>query len=314
MDLITRFEQGKMLGFGLPDRVIDVQISKIFFFGDRVVKVYKHQKQFFADLADARIRKEFYREDFYWNHAMSPEIYEKCVRVVDGDDEDFYIEMHRVDGEQTLTKRLIAGAVTEDTMKRLVETLVQSLRRITVGHREKLQPLFLRGLLNVHIDSLEDLRHFAYLADAHIPRSDADAVVNTLIERSTKSEYFLNEHEHRFSAAIDNNPDNVLIIDGDIRFIDVMPPKESWRVADEYLTIVRNAVDAYVLGRDEIGDAVYEAYRYYSLPIPETVTLIYEIRAAMIQRVYRHILGQHDIAGMYREFLEVRFHALVGIA
>ncbi len=301
MTLIEAFEQGNVADFGRPDRVVDTVLSKVFFFGDRVTKVYKHEKAFYGDLADEVFRKEFYTEDFYWNHFMSPEVYRKLVHEAD----DFYIEMVRIDSEKTLTKLLSTGMVTPETMRDLTVMLVQKLRMISEEHRSKLEALFLRGLLNIHLESLEDLRSFAYMAEGSIPRAKTDQIVDLLLRKSAEESYFRDPKRHRISAAIDNNPDNI-IIDDAIRFIDIMPPKENWKVADEYFTIVRNAVDGFVLGNDELGSVVYETYKECSPLIPEVVTHIYEIRSGMIQWVHRHILGQHDIAEKYREFTEKR--------
>ncbi len=301
MTLIEAFEQGNVADFGKPDRVVDTVLSKVFFFGDRVTKVYKHEKAFYGDLTDESFRKEFYTEDFYWNHFMSPEVYRKLVHEVD----DFYIEMVRIDSEKTLTKLSLTGMVTPETMRDLTVILVQKLRMISEEHHPKLEALFRRGLLNIHLESLEDLRNFAYMADGSIPRAKTDQIVDLLLRKSTEESYFEDPKRHRISAAIDNNPDNI-IIDNAIRFIDIMPPKENWKVADEYFTIVRNAVDGFVLSSDALGDEVYTTYFAVNDPIPECVTLIYEIRSGMIQWAHRTFMGQPDIAEKYRQFTERR--------
>lgn len=306
MTLIEAFEQGKVLDFGVPDRVIDSMLSKVFIFGERVTKVYKHKKAFYGDLADDQFRKEFYAEDFYWNHVLAPDVYTKLVAV----DGDSFIEMTCIDSEKTLTKLLPMGAITREVMQNLTAILVQRLRDISFEHRAKLESLFARGMMSLHLESLEDLRSWGYVADTYIPRPQTDRIVDLLINSSKDESYFLDEERHHISAAIDNNPDNVLIIDGKVSFMDIMPPKENWRVADEYFTIVRSAVDGFVLGGEELGLSIYETYAQFQKDIPKIITLIYEIRSGMIQWAYRHILGQHDVAEKYREFTEKRVEEL----
>ena len=313
MTLLESFEQGKILGFGMPSRVIDTILSKVFLFGDRVVKLYKHEKAFYGDLTDADFRKAFYAEDFYWNHFMSPEVYQKLVAVTLDGTEDFYIEMAYVDGHQSLTTLLPAGKIDKRMMMKCIEELVKKLRSISVEHRVKLEPLFSRGVLSLHLESLEDLRAFACMAEAYIPRHDADRMVDMLIERSKSDPYFSDNTRHHVSAAIDNNPDNILVINESVHFMDIMPPKENWRVADEYLTIARHVVDAFVLGGEDFGKSVHKECGKYREKISDTAMWIYEIRSGMIQWAYRHMLGQHDLAEKYREFTEKRVLELQGI-
>ncbi len=103
MNLIDAFEAGRVSGFGMPDRVIRSAMSRVFLFSDRAVKVYGYHVGVNGDLGDMNFRRAFYEEDFFWNHAASPEVYGELTGVRWGADEfqhaphedaqDFYISI-----------------------------------------------------------------------------------------------------------------------------------------------------------------------------------------------------------------------------
>ena len=53
--LIETIETGNFNKLGKPERIIETLISKLFFFGDDVYKVYKYNKAFFGDFSDDRL-------------------------------------------------------------------------------------------------------------------------------------------------------------------------------------------------------------------------------------------------------------------
>ncbi len=296
MGCIEAFEKGQVTEFGMPERVVETAISKLFFFGDRVVKVYKHGEYFFASLANKEARKKFYEDDFFWNQAFSPDIYLKLGKYED----DLYIEMKKIDGSKTLTNLLQQGVVTVDDMSRMTRALVERLRLITTKHPEKIEHQLERTFLATMKEDLQDLRQWLYLGEPHIKKADADSVVELLETAINKEPYF---KEGVLGAAIDNNCDNLLFLNGEPSFIDIMTPKENWRALDEYGTVARTAADAYVLGEKELGDAVHTAHRELADPLPPIALLVHEIRGACIQWPYRHMLGQHDVAEKFKNFV-----------
>lgn len=212
--------------------------------------------------------------------------------------------MKNIDCTKSLTNLLRAHEVTPVMMRVLTEKLVGTMREISVTHRARLEHLFARGWMKLHCDDLEDLRHFAYNVDEYVSRERIDEIIDVLLRVSRHEPYFLEHGGHRLSAAIDNNPDNVLFLNDRPSFIDVMPPKEEWKVADEYFTIVRNAVDGCVLGNEGLRNVVYKSYFEQNPVVPRSVTKIYEIRSGMIQWIHRIFLEQFDITEKYRRFTE----------
>ena len=87
MELIESFEKGLVSDFGMPEKVVETAISKLFFFPSRVIKVYKPGEYFFANLSNKESRRKFFEDDFFWNHAFAPETY---LRLVEHEG-DFYI-------------------------------------------------------------------------------------------------------------------------------------------------------------------------------------------------------------------------------
>jgi aminoglycoside phosphotransferase family enzyme len=311
MLLIEALEKGEFKPYGKPDRVMDMLLSKVFFFGDKAIKVYKHTKAFYGDLSNPSFRKGFYEEDFFWNHAMSPDIYLRLTYVNQGGIEDFYIEMKKIDDSKTLTNLLGAGTVTFKDVESLTHFLIEKLRSLTLARKEKLKKYFDMGWYGLQFEDMEDMRQWVYMADAYIARKFTDEIIDLLKGKISKELYFTDYDPSFLSVAIDNNTDNLLILDGKPRAMDVMTPKDNWKVSDEYFNIVRLAVDAEVLGSKELGEAVYQTYFKNYRPEPaKTATLIYEIRCALIQWPYRHNIGQHDLAERFKTFALEKIEAL----
>src|ERR1700722_11050109 len=83
LQLIDSIEKGDFKGLGKPERTIETLISKLFFFGNDVYKVYKYKTYYFGDFTDDRFRHEFYHDDFLWNNTMAPNIYIRLGYVKD---------------------------------------------------------------------------------------------------------------------------------------------------------------------------------------------------------------------------------------
>ena len=148
------------------------------------------------------------------------------------------------------------------------------------------------------------------MASNHIPKETADEIVSLLYNKAENEDYFINHNPALLSAVIDNNCDNLLLFNDNPSFLDIMPPKQEWKVSDKYFNIMRTAVDAYALGSKELGNAVLRTYGKYQAEPPINVALIYEIRSALIQWAYRHLINQHNIAQKYKNFTLVKVEEL----
>jgi len=313
-------KEGKVSWLGMPERSIETLLSHVFFFGNTVIKTYKHQQAHYGDFSNFNFRKQFYNEDFNWNKEVAPDIYTglKAVRQRDetfvecdiDEAEDFFIEMKYVNEDYNLTHALAIGKIASTEMKKLTVMMVEKMRALTETQSESLQHVFKRGFLALQREAVIDLRQWVALAEDRISQTEVAAIIDALSVAIEHSSYFSTTENLRWGLAIDNNCDNLLIINGEPSCIDSMPPKESWRIGDEYFIIVRTAVDAEVLGNEALAAAVYECYNAFSGLIPVEVTLIYQIRSALIQWMYRYKIGQNDAAEAYGHFARKKYAEL----
>lgn len=290
MNLIETFEN--------PDKTIETIISKIFFYGDKVFKVYKYEKFFFGDFTSFQFRKDFYIEDFSQNQLMAPEVYLALRGVKKNGEEDFYIEMKKFDDNNNLTNLLLQKRIDKNQLGLVAKEMVLRLKKLTESKREKYKDYFKNKLLDIHLADLESDRNLLYLIPSHIPKERTDKIINLAKEASLKNQYYTNYDSGNFSILIDNHADNIIFLDGKVQFIDVLPPKESWRVGDLNFVICRLATDAAVLGASELADAVYASCE----PMPEKIKHIYEIRSALIQAWCFYSVNKSEIAEKYLKF------------
>lgn len=299
MDLIRAFEEGKVAGVESTQAIVDSQISRIFLGKSRAYKVYRKSAAFFGNLGDWEYRKSFYLEDFEWNAEMCPQIYTALVSVAwkDGcfvtvpyeEAEDFYIDMVRVDADKTLTKQLLAGAVTQEQLKDLVAQLQK--------HTDELKGKKFDELLNEddswlfrQSQRLQDIREFA----THQSTFPEDVMANalSLLEKHIQtSEYFKNFRAEDMSVGLDFHSDNVLVLDGELLFFDVLLVNERWRLIDPAFDVCRLATDVEVFGSPELTSAVTE-----SLQCPPEMIDAYMLYAALIKGAYYAIMGNDELS------------------
>ena len=71
-----------------------------------------------------------------------------------------------------------------------------------------------------------------------------------------------------------------------ISFLDILPPKKSWRVNDKFFSIARLFVDIAVLGEQTMAQKAYEAASEYSKIPPKNALLAHEIHAAVTNKLF----------------------------
>lgn len=316
MNIVTALETLAVDGIdGGHDRIIETVLSKLFVRGDRVYKAYKHRSADFADLADRDVRREYIAEDFFWNNAMAPEVYLELRGVCrDGDrvihadhhsgGDDWYIVMQKIDTSSNLTEQLIRGVLSKNDLKQYTDTLLPRLSALTEARGEGLQEFFDKG--EAHVRS-EVIGACGWASVAGQPELSAEDVARAekLLLSALASESYFNAPINTLSVVIDTNGENILFLNDGVSFIDVMPPKDAWRVHDRYFLICRTSADVSALGGKH-ADVLHETYgEQHSLP-PEIVRIAYEIAAALIQVPYRKMVGQDDLAAKYADFVRLR--------
>lgn len=296
MNLIEAFEKKS------PDKTIETIISKVFFFGDKVLKVYKYEKFFFGDFASFEFRKDFYTEDFSQNQIMAPEVYLFLHEVEQGGQVDFFIEMKKFDDNNNLTNLLLQKRIDKNKIGIIAKEMVLRLKKLTEFKKERYKDYFKNKLLDIQLADLESDRNLLYLIPDSVPKEKIDGIIDAAKQASAEDFYYKNFDSENLSILIDNHADNVVLLDGRVQFIDVLPPKESWRVGDINFVICRLATDASVLGSKELASAVYKNCE----PMPEKIKFIYEIRSALIQAWCFYSVNKPEIAKEYLKFAEER--------
>jgi aminoglycoside phosphotransferase family enzyme len=315
MTLIEAFEKQAVSGIsGSPDKVIETLISKLFFFGDKVYKIYKWNKAFFGDFSSLSFRKEFYKEDFFWNNAMAPHIYTN-LRVVkfDGSSfvesdmkeaEDFYIVMNKINEKDNLTHKLIAGDITQDNLRLIAREMTIKLEELTREKKDSLQYVVDRGLASLEQEIVGDLRSWGYMADPQYPKEKTDKTTRILGDAFKREKYFTDFKNSDLSIAVDNHSDNILFSNGQLGFIDIFPPRDIWRIVDPFYNICRLATDVAVLRDRDSANVMYDEYKKIMPLGPENVKNIYELRAALIKGPYLSVLKRTSEAEKYFAFID----------
>lgn len=314
MNLIEAFEQNLIEGLNTssPDKTIETIISKIFFYGDKVYKVYKYKEFFFGDFTSLKFRKDFYIEDFSQNQLMAPEVYpflrgvkkngDKYVFSAEEDAEDFFFEMKKFDDNNNLTNLLLGKKINKIQLGIIAKELVLRLKKLTDKKREKYKNYFKNRLLDIHMADMESDRNLLYLIPNHIPKERTDKIIDAAKTASVKNQYYSDYNSDNLSILIDNHADNIVFLNDNVQFIDVLPPKESWRVGDLNFVICRLATDTAVLGLPELADIIYDNCEL----MPEKIKHIYEIRSALIQSWCFYSVNKPEIAERYLKFAEER--------
>jgi aminoglycoside phosphotransferase family enzyme len=312
MTIVEALEKLKVEGLAEDhDHVIETVLSKLFVRGDEVHKAYKHRTADFADLADRDTRHQWITEDFHWNNIMAPEIYLELRHVArDGGhyvhidpsrSEDLYIVMRRFDKGRDLLTLLEKNAVESEHLATYARLLTERLKTLTELKRGSLSGHIERG--NAHLkDEVLGVCDWAYTATPYLTTEDVDAAQRTLASALEQERYFNRPLD--LSVVIDTNPDNIIILEDGISFIDVMPPKDSWRIHDRYFALCRTSTDVSTLDDHTKADILHETFGSTENLPSETVRKTYELAAGLIQVPYRKMLGREDLATKYADFVK----------
>lgn len=317
MTIVEALENLKVEGMnGDNDHIIETVLSKLFVRGDEVHKAYKHRIALFGDLTKRDVRKKFISDDFAWNNVMSPEIYLELrhVAVRDGayahvdpeSAEDHYIVMRRIDPKKGLVLMLESGEIKPDDLARYVASITDRLRILEKMYASQLQEYIDRGTAHVK-DEIVNTCNWAYTADPFLLPDDVDRA-KTLFLKTFESETYLKDGA-RSSVVIDTNPDNIFFIDGSVSFLDVMPPRDSWRIHDPYFIICRTSADVSIHD-PALAEALHHEYAKREVLPSKAVRTAYEIAGALIQVPYRKLVGQTVAAEKYGAFVKRRMDLL----
>jgi aminoglycoside phosphotransferase family enzyme len=320
-NLIEAFENGTFRGLGKPDRVIETVISKLFFYGDNVYKVYKHMTAFFGDFTNDRFRHEFYHDDFIWNNTMAPDVYtklgyvkkvgEKYIESDHDNSDDYYIQMKRIDDSKTLLNLSARMPLSKDELVKITETMFERVAKLTEIKKTDLQDLFNTPYLKLDLQNLETSRNWLYMSPDYIPKADADHIIDTLKNFISGHPFFTKYDGSGYQASIDNHTGNIIFDKGHIDFIDSMPPMRIWKIQTNIYTVSRPATDIEVLLGKEYSDKMYETLeRIRNIKIAPEIRAYYQTVAALIQAPYLKILKEDVLADKFLAFAKEKIKEL----
>lgn len=319
MNIVTALETLSVEGMeGGHDHVIETILSKLFIRGDEVHKAYKHRVADFADLTHRETRREYISEDFFWNNVMAPEIYlelrhvlhegGKFVHVDEDEAEDWYIVMKKIDSGRDLLKTLEKRAPEEMELREYARLLTERLRKLTDEKGDELSIHIDKGTAHISSEVLGVCDWASVGADPHLTFDEVMRAKELLTQALAREQYF--NTPISLSVVIDTNPDNIIFLDEGVSFIDVMPPKDAWRVHDRYFPLCRTSADVSALSHKDHAEPLHHEYaKNESLP-PETVRTVYELAAALIQVPYRKMVGRDDLAQKYADYVRTRMSDL----
>ena len=316
-NLIDAIENGNFNNLGKPERIIETLLSKLFFFGDDVYKVYKHNKAFFGDFSDSSFRRSFYNDDFIWNNTMAPDVYIKLgyvkengdilVETLSDDAQDYYILMKKIDDSQTLFNLIKNGEAKKEDLEFISSEMYSRVQKLTEKKKADMSELFGTTYAELDLRNLGTTREWLRMAPDLISNSEADSIIETLRNFVLTSLVFKDFNTEEYFASIDNHTGNILFYDGKVNFIDSMPPMDIWRVQNPAYVISRPATDFEVLIDKEHADIMFAKFEEcMNAKIDPKMKAYLQIIAALIQAPYLCVLKENEYAQKFWDFAKLK--------
>lgn len=319
--LIETIESGNFNNLGKPNRVIETLISKLFFFGDDVYKVYKYNKAFFGDFSDDRFRHEFYHNDFTWNNTMAPDIYLKLGYVKKAGDtfteathdtsEDYFILMKKIDDSQTLFNLIRKNNFKKEDLELITKEMFERTEKLTEIKRSDMEDLFDMPYIDLDLQNLESTREWLYMTPDFIPKSEANLVIDKLKAFVASYPFFKDFKNDGYLASIDNHSGNILFTDNKVNFIDSMPPMRIWRIQNDAYSVSRPATDLEVLADKEYADVMFSKFeKVRNTKLDPKIRAYLQVVAALIQAPYMYILKETEFAQKFWDFAKKKIQEI----
>lgn len=325
-DLILRaFKAGTVQGLlepGIPPEHIRTFISDVFLFPSTVYKIYRRDNQDFnqdfVNLDDPDTRREFYTEDFRWNHYFNPNVYQRLQGIVVEEghvlltqetdtSSERVIQMCRIDTATNLTRRLLEGQISEED----AFAIGGQLTKMTDQFPAREPSIFsLSDRLEL---SLLNLERWSWSADPLFPRALTDRVIRSLRTFfQSHQDLFLSLPEDAMVPCIDAHSDNLFYGDSTLSCIDIYLMKPEWRLMERSYSVYRLATDIEVLGSSALSEAFIEgcaAYYGSRYTVRSETRWFYQLFSALIKAPYLFSLAQKDAtrlqeAQRYQAFIE----------
>lgn len=301
---------------------IETGISNVFLYEDRAYKMYKkegaHINKYYNHIADPATRKEFYENDFLWNHYFSPDVYLELIGVdmvgpnvalVPKNETalDFVIKMKRINSDENLTSLLHKDVLKENDFQKMGFMMTKAI--VKFPHKPKMTDIYYNNLKK----RISDLRKWVLMAQLFIKKQELGKMVDLLdmyIEKNKSN--FLSMQYDNLTISIDNHSDNVFYKNNKISFIDIYPPKHHWRLEHPTFNIHRAGTDILILKGEKYYNAFCKGYEDYYGTWPGEHRDFHVLRSGLIKMAYLFDLSKSDPskkedAWLYWNFLKENF-------
>lgn len=327
-EIVTALKSGRVSGVvsAVPDHHIETGLAHIFFFGDRVFKLYKthndHTHFIKGVFAPTRDRIDFLDRDHALNTHFSRGIYQGrhtlrwdetgvCIEPLlesDTPNIHLFVEMVRLDFEYNVHELLLAAQVTKDMSYQLgwqtaelVATYEQAVPSDISWYELAIARL---GFLEKFIDWLPAKLSSMVIERGYIRRLTSHLERHRDMYQSMTSEYL--------TVTLDNHDENLFYYDDTLRVIDVLPPMSSWWYGPDYINLANVMTNVSVLASPKLASAVYDGYVAYTGTLPPTQSFQCALAMAHVISIahFGSVPEKYELALQYLEATEVIFASL----
>ena len=326
--LIELMKVGAVTGETRAPKHIETVISNVFIFDKNVYKFYKNDNEFFnqgfRDISDRLKRFDFSHQDFAWNRALSPSIYLKLVGVKvsggkilldvsESEAEELVMVMRRINKEDILFEKLMAGKISEKESYLIGQQLAESLKLVEESLPEKY------NYYEIFESRIVDLRNWIKSVEEYITGSESGHYCDLLDQLRQKNKTLF---EGWLSGEIthvgDVHSHNAAFEGSELHLMDTFPPKEVWRTEYRLISLYRLGVDIWVLGGNEkLFRALVRGYEDGSgVKIDNQLESIFILYSAGIMVSYLYMLQRTDkekalAAQKFHQFIRDYYKQLV---
>lgn len=323
INLLDLVKAGKIEGMDSIPKMIETVISRVFIFDAEnvVLKFYKRDNEWWntnmRDISNGQPRFSFIRQDFGLNQFLNPAIYVSLkkamverdqVKLVEAvqDDDELVIVMRKEKADKTFTQILHQGKLTPTAYEDIGAAFARARRSIPKEFLPDIRTSWYEQI-KARMDDVAEWARSEALFPAAITEK-AVAFLNKTVDQH--KEHFQAVGKDDLHVLIDCNSENLIYADRELRFLDVYPPKEEWRIGTHELDIFRVGADIRVLaGEDAYASFMKGVERILGNQLSKNFEQFYLVYAAMIAGPYLFMLSRKDgtyleLAKKYLAFVE----------
>lgn len=273
-ETIKLLENGKILGYieEIPE-IISTGASYVFIFRKNKIalKLYRrdneHWNTHFSDMSKGEARRNFIIMDYEWNHFYSPDVYLgiKQINITDNNmielseeliGDELVIEMKIIE-----SSTILMNALNEDKKLSQEDFFLIGKQVAEFTKSNKIEPVsgknFYEMMTERVVDIMSWMKNLDSVAGPFV--SKVETYLTNYIENSRVK--FENLTDKDFVTAIDCHAANASYEAGRLYLIDVLPPKDLWRIARVNENFGRIGTDIAVLYGKEFYDYYHNGFR-----------------------------------------------------